>query len=216
MDITKSELSREDRRAVRPDYLFTALKKQQTITVQNSIAMCLRKKNRTGEPILIENMLGSVYVDSLVQVDDGYRVLRGIKNSPAHWEAKKKKLLAMVRQFGVPTLFVTLSAAETKWPELIKLLKTTVDGDEIIKEQAEQLSYVEKARLIQRDPYICAAYFETRLQALRKAWLCTSGPFGTFKIENFYYRIEFQHRGSPHAHIMLWLKGAPVFISRVM
>ena len=85
MDITKSEISREDRRAVRPDYLFTALKKQQTIRVQNSIAMCLRKKNRTGEPILVENMLDSAYVDSLVQVDDGYRVLRGINNSSAHW-----------------------------------------------------------------------------------------------------------------------------------
>lgn len=72
-------------------------------------------------------MLGSVYVDSLLQVDDGYRVLRGIKNSPAHWEAEKKKLLAIVRQFGGPTLFVTLSAAETKWPELIKFLKKTVD-----------------------------------------------------------------------------------------
>ena len=43
MDITKSEISREDRRAVRPDYLFT-LKKQQTIRVQNSIAMCPAKE----------------------------------------------------------------------------------------------------------------------------------------------------------------------------
>lgn len=90
MDITKSEISREDRRAVHSDYLFTALKKQQTIRVQNSIAICLRKKNRTGETILVENMLDSTYVDSLVQIDEGYLVLRGIQNSPAHWEAEKK------------------------------------------------------------------------------------------------------------------------------
>ena len=86
-----------------------------------------------------------------------------------------------------------------------------MDGEEITKEQAEQLSYVDKARLIQSDPYICATYFETRLQALRKAWSCPPGPFGTYQIDHFYYRIEFQHRGSPHAHIMLWLKGASVF-----
>lgn len=86
-----------------------------------------------------------------------------------------------------------------------------MDGEEINKEQAEQLSYVDKARLIQSDQYIYSTYFETRLQALRKAWSCTSGPLGTFKVDHFYYRIEFEHHGSPHAHIIVWLKGTPVF-----
>ena len=26
-----------------------------------------------------------------------------------------------------------------------------------------------------------------------------------------YYRVEYQQRGSPHIHIMLWLEGVPIF-----
>lgn len=32
-------------------------------------------------------------------------------------------IMAMVRQLGIPTLFVTLSAAEARWPELLVILK---------------------------------------------------------------------------------------------
>lgn len=28
-----------------------------------------------------------------------------------------------------------------------------------------------------------------------------------------YFRIEFDHRGSPHVHMLLWLKDAPIFSS---
>jgi len=35
-----------------------------------------------------------------------------------HWEDEKKKVMAMIRQFGLPTFFLTLSAAKTRWPEL--------------------------------------------------------------------------------------------------
>lgn len=50
-----------------------------------------------------------------------------------------------------------------------------------------------------------------RLREIRKTWSCTEGPFGNYKIGHFYYRIEFQHRGSPLAYIMLWLEDAPTF-----
>ena len=35
------------------------------------------------------------------------------------------------------------------------------------------------------------------------------GPLGTLK--EFFYRIEFQKRGSPHLHCLLWIKDAPVY-----
>lgn len=34
-------------------------------------------------------------------------------------------------------------------------------------------------------------------------------PLG--KIEDFFYRVEFQQRGSPHIHMLLWIEGAPRF-----
>lgn len=34
-------------------------------------------------------------------------------------------------------------------------------------------------------------------------------PFGKYRVLHFFKRIEFQHRGSPHAYILLWLDNAP-------
>lgn len=122
-DIIKSEITRFDRRAMRVDYLFTALKKQQMLHIVSNISTCLRKKTLKGAPLLASNLLDNNFIENLIQHDDGYKVLKGIRNSPAHWEAEKKKVLGMVRQFGVPTLFITVSAAETQWHQLIKQLK---------------------------------------------------------------------------------------------
>jgi hypothetical protein len=39
------------------------------------------------------------------------------------------------------------------------------------------------------------------------------GPFKGYEITHHYHRIEFQHRGSPHIHMLLWLRDAPVYNS---
>jgi len=79
---------------------------------------------------------------NLISHDDGYRILKDTRTSPAHWE-DKKKVMAMIRQFGLPTVFITLSAAETRWPELIVLLKRNVDRVEITEEEALNLQFRE-------------------------------------------------------------------------
>ncbi|KAL7725677.1 hypothetical protein ACLKA6_013293 [Drosophila palustris] len=65
------------------------------------------------------NALSEDHIDSLIRHDEGYRVLKGIRTSPAHWEAEKKKVMAMIRQIGLPTFFITLSAAETRVSSLV-------------------------------------------------------------------------------------------------
>ena len=34
-------------------------------------------------------------------------------------------------------------------------------------------------------------------------------PLG--KIEDWFYRVEYQQRGSPHIHMLIWLENAPIF-----
>lgn len=36
-----------------------------------------------------------------------------------------------------------------------------------------------------------------------------SGPFGKHRVVDYFLRYEFQHRGSPHCHTLLWLKDVP-------
>ena len=34
-------------------------------------------------------------------------------------------------------------------------------------------------------------------------------PLG--KIKDWFYRVEYQQRGSPHIHMLIWLENAPAF-----
>ena len=55
----------------------------------------------------------------LVNLDEGFYILRTLQNSPAYLDKRKKDAFAMIRQLGFPSLFINMSAAETKWPELL-------------------------------------------------------------------------------------------------
>ena len=65
----------------------------------------------------------------------------------------------------------------------------------------------EKCNLISKDPGTCALYFTHRVKKFIKHILKSPySPFG--KLLNFIYRVEFQHRGSPHIHGLLWIENA--------
>lgn len=52
----------------------------------------------------------------------------------------------MIRQLGAPTAFMTLSANETGWKDLLKLLyKLKYEGADISDEFLEEMSYVHKS-----------------------------------------------------------------------
>ncbi|KAK9539502.1 hypothetical protein VZT92_004604 [Zoarces viviparus] len=52
--------------------------------------------------------------------------------------------------------------------------------------------------------------FDKRVEALyRDLLLSPAQPLG--KVVDYFYRVEFQHRGSPHIHSLIWVEGAPVF-----
>ena len=62
------------------------------------------------------------YVNKLIQLDEGFRVLRNLRGSPPYFEKCKKDLFVMIRQLGNPTWFCSFSAAETRWVHLLKTL----------------------------------------------------------------------------------------------
>jgi len=66
--------------------------------------------------------------DKLIKYDEGYRDLKEIRGFPPYWEKAQKELYAMIRQIGLANLFITLSAAETGWSHLLKMLSQIVDN----------------------------------------------------------------------------------------
>lgn len=115
-DITKSVIMSYDRRAAnRSDYLLFIAKKLELMKLHSNIGVCLRKKTlNNGKKVTANDMLDSKFVDGVIQHDDGYKILKGIRSSSSHWQQEKIKVVAMIRQFGLPTFFMTLSSADTR------------------------------------------------------------------------------------------------------
>lgn len=72
------------------------------------------------------------------------------------------------------------------------------------------MTWQEKCELIKSDPVTCARYFDNRIQCFLNSVLKShSQPVG--EIADYFGRIEFQQRGSPHIHLLIWIKDAPVY-----
>jgi hypothetical protein len=147
--------------------------------------------------------------ENILLHDEGYKFLKSVRGSPPYFEKIKKNLFAMMRFHGKPTFFVTFSAAENHWHDLMKKLGKLIDNRDYTHEEIENMSKKEKQRLITADPITCARHFNHRTRILFSDFLKSAqGPLGEMK--EFFYRVEFQHRGSPHLHCLLWIKDAPI------
>lgn len=59
----------------------------------------------------------------------------------------------------------------------------------------------------------CARYFDHRFQSFLACVACVlkSKMNPTGQIQHYFYRVELQQRGSPHVHMLVWIKDAPVY-----
>ena len=59
-------------------------------------------------------------LNRLVKNEQAYKFLKIVRGSPAYWQHELYEVLAMLRSLGIPTWFMTLSAADLHWIEMIK------------------------------------------------------------------------------------------------
>ena len=207
--ICKWELRNVDRRcATCVPNIFFKLKKLQIKQIQDKVSLAVRKCKLKGKKYTVAQILDSCTADSIVKLNEGYHVLRKLRGSPPYWETAKKDIFGMIRQLGLPTWFCSFSAAETKWTPLLITLGKLVDKVAYSEDDVLKLSWEEKCKLIKADPVTCARYFDYRFQRFFHQVLNhPTQPIG--EVVDFFYRIEFQQRGSPHVHMLLWIKNAP-------
>lgn len=203
-----SEIRRTDRRATDPQHLLYVAAKIMRLRVSSSISVAFKHVGHNTK-ITKENIQSEEYINNCIETNLAF--LRCIPNSAWYWSDRKKDLFAMIRQLGAPTAFMTLSANETGWTDLLKLLyKLKNNGEDISKEFLAEMSYVHKAQLVNEDAVTCAIYFNKLVNTLMKILESKlRSPFGKYRVLHYFKRIEFQHRGSPHAHILLWLDNVP-------
>ena len=208
-EIFKYEMRCADKRvSTNIPNIFWKTKYKQIHQIHQQVSFALRRNQTKGKKITAKTLLNPQKKQEIVKYDDGYKIFKNVRSSPPYFESKKKELMAMIRQLGIPTLFISLSAADTKWPQLLQSIYLLTKKTQITIEQLEQMPWTEKCDLISKDPGTCALYFNNRVKNFFKHILKSPhSPLG--KLENFFYRVEFQHRGSPHIHALLWIKNAP-------
>ena len=182
--IVKSELRRSDRRvATCIDNLFYKLKKCQMHSVTSKLNVAVRKHKTGGQVFTAGDLRGTDSIEKLIKFDDGYRVLKDLLGSPLYWEKAKSDLYAMIRQLGPAQIFLTLSAAETRWVHLLKMLSEIVDSITLTDEQVSQLTWSDKCRLISSDPVTCARHFDYSIHHFFYGFLKTQlAHLGTCRI----------------------------------
>ena len=116
--------------------------------------------------------------------------------------------MAHLRQNGCPTVFLTLSCAEFDWPELLKEIVETVQKKKVTKEYIENLPQSEKNKIISENVVQSTVHFQKRVEKLFYLMQTDffDGSKEAYHVSSYFYRIEFQQRGAPHVHSLLWLK----------
>ena len=120
------------------------------------------------------------------------RCLKSVRGTRPYWFMEGSKLKDMINQIGTPTLFYTLSMADLSWPDLHRLMP----DDPFRPGLTDAQSFQVRMRNITNNPHIVSAYLSTRHRLLRETILQHLDVAGDCAITDFWFRVEWQARGS--------------------
>lgn len=208
--IATSEIRRKDRRGCTPEHILYMAMKILRLRVVDQIYFTFRCVQET-ENVTRQMLEDRQFLEDCMEKNLSF--LKSIPNSALYWHSKRKDLFAMMRQLGKPSVFLTMSASEMKWPDLIKTLHRLSDQYDGIdyEDPIAQLNRSTRAHLVNEDPVTCCIYFNKLVDIIMSLLQAKKSynPFAKYRVKDYFMRIEFQHRGSPHAHILLWLENDP-------
>ena len=87
-------------------------------------------------------------------------------------------VLGIIRQLGIPIWFLTLSAADMQWPEVIQTI-TRQYGTILSDDDVKIMSFEEKSKWLRQNPVTAARHFQYRLNTFFQIFLkSTAHPVG--------------------------------------
>ena len=192
-------MNKDNRWRKDPSYNFWALNMYEQHKLPDCISIAVRK--HTTWPQLSRSSSHNKQVHAINQnvLDSFYTFVREIRGTAGYWKRVLLDLLAKITTLGPPTWFITLSANDLHWPDLMTFLKS----DENDKNEHSQV------HLVRKNPIMAAHNFVRRWKCLFKHVILNSNRGAVGEVTDYFVRVEFQSRGSPHLHLFLWIKDAP-------
>ena len=136
------------------------------------------------------------------------RALEAKTFSTGYWQWQHRFLLDALRQFGYPSVFLTISPYEWTFPfpeYLQKIRQATGNGPTNLA-SLETLHITHVLEQIVRG-YLCGS----NNQKWKTHVFNYSGLPNKSNINTYFYRFEFQERGTAHLHLLVWLKNLKKF-----
>ena len=145
----------------------------------------------------------NAFLDKVTQSDEMVEanistIFQSIRGSKQYWFLRASELCCMVREFGPPTLFLTFSCAENESPDIDTYLR---------KVNAVPDSYP-IGKLCCEDSISVSRKFSLKFHAFFKTVILKGKVLG--HVTHYFFKKEYQVRGAPHYHAVVWIEGAPV------
>ena len=109
---------------------------------------------------VLNNSCFNETVKQWVSNDQAFRFMSSIKGTPSYWKKFKSEVLAMVKQLGVPTFFLTLSCADLRWKEFLEIIQKLNEAEFDIS----NLSYHDRCNILNSNPVLVARHFQYRVE----------------------------------------------------
>ena len=104
-------------------YLFFLLLVKELIQLKNCKSTYLRQARKL--PNLTKDDVITFEKTNLPRYNRSFEVYKNMRGTSMFYEDAKKKLMAVLRQNGCPSLFMTLSSAQYQWKELVRQILET-------------------------------------------------------------------------------------------
>ncbi|XP_073975183.1 uncharacterized protein [Rhodnius prolixus] len=183
-----------------PCYLFHLLNDSEFKYLGGAIAHLLNV--RAYKPYTVNDILTKVTVNDEQLEQHLINLFSSLRGTKEYWQRRRQELNAMTRDFGAPTFFVTLSCAEYDHSELLQyIVKINKDVPNVEKMSAGELCAL--------DPTSVCRYYHRLIRNMFKFLINDKiNPVLGF-VEHYFWRVEYQERGAPHYHMLLWIRDSP-------
>ena len=125
-------------------------------------------------------------------------MLQSVHGTKQYWFIRQSELRCMIREWGSPTLFLTFSCAEYESPDITEYLRRVNNVS----------SKYPIGKLCTEDPVSVSRKFSLKFHAFFRKVIVNGEVLG--KVDHFYWKKEYQARGAPHYHALVWIRDAPV------
>ncbi|XP_071152909.1 uncharacterized protein [Mytilus edulis] len=201
-------MSVENRFARDTSYIFFSQYMSELDRVMSNVQISLRKGSvfSDGQKVTSKMLCNKESLNGLFRKDEAIKFMKPVRGTPPYWQSIQKDIFCMIRQLGIPTFFASFSSADFRWKEIVEtILKQQGDIRNV-----DDLSWDEKCKVLCSNPATAARMFDHRFHKfLKDVIMSDAEPIG--HVIDYFYRVEFQQRGSPHTHCVFWVEDAPKF-----